>query len=359
MRRVCIIINRLAVGGAEYTALAQAQEFCRRGCKVSVITLNPELPKSLMPLLPSECERTGIKFHSIFDVRALRALIRALRARRPDIIITHMWYANTVGRVAAKTAGFETRTLAFEQNVYDRLSLKSRTQFFVDRLLQHWCKYVVAASKAIGESLVRCGINKKRIRVIYDAVDLSRITGARPAALRSELSLGNAFIYLFVGRLTPQKGVDVLLRSFARQGAGVLLIAGDGPERGSLEKLVGELGIEKNTFFLGVRGDVPSLMRAADCFVLASRLEGLGLVLVEAIASGLPVVASNVDGIPEVVEDGATGMLVAPEDVEAFAGAMRRAREQPLEFSPEDGLRGMEKRFSIQKNVDDILACFA
>ena len=361
MKRVCVIIYNLGVGGAEQVAVAEVQEFVRRGFAVSLVTLSPDRPNSLMFDVPDECEKVMIEFRSLYDWRSLRALARLLRQMQPDIIITQMWFANTVGRIAARWARIEDRLLAFEQNVYDKLRLKSWKQFLADRLLQRWCRKVVAVSYAIKESLLRSHIDAKRVVVIHDSIDLERVVQAPPAAsIRAELGVGDAFMYLFVGRLVPQKGVDVLIAAFAKQSSGVLLIAGQGVDRASLEAQAAELGVASRVFFLGVRRDVPSLMKVADCFVLASRLEGLGMVLVEAIMSGLPVVATNVDGIPEVVEDGKTGELVAPDDIGAFAAAMQKAREDKArdESIRAYGREQMQKLFSIQAHVDAILACF-
>jgi len=360
MKSVCIVVYRLAVGGAEQVVVEEIREFLRRGFTVRLITLCPERTHSLMPRVPESCKKDVIEFHSLFDWRALVTLARLFRETKPDIIITQMWFANTVGRIAARWAGAHTRVLAFEQNVYDKLELKSRKQFLVDRYLQGWCRRVAAASEAIKESLVRCGIEGRRVVVIHDAIDIARMTNATPSPIRAELGIIGAFVYLFVGRLVHQKGVDVLLNAFAQQESGVLLIAGDGEERVQLERQVDALGIAPRVFFLGVRHDIPSLMKAADCFVLASRLEGLGIVLIEAMACGIPVIATSVDGIPEAVEHGKSGILVPSEDPVALAVALRQISgdSNMRKSMGEKGVERAARLFSIETHVTGILACF-
>jgi len=360
MKSVCIVVYRLAVGGAEQVVVEEIREFLRRGFTVRLITLCPERTHSLMSLVSASCKKDMIEFHSLFDWRALRVLAHLFRETQPDIIITQMWFANTVGRIAARWVGIHNHLLTFEQNVYDQLKLKSWKQFLVDRCFQGWCRNIAAASHAIKESLLRCGIDGRRVVVIHDAIDIARMTDANPSPIRGELGIEGKFVYLFVGRLVHQKGVDILLNAFAQQQSGVLLIVGGGEERAQLESEVEALGIHSRVFFLGVRHDIPSLMKAADCFVLASRLEGLGIVLIEAMACGIPVVATNVDGIPEAVEHGENGILVPSEDPAAFAVALRQIRENS-DMRKSMGERGVERAarlFSIENHVTGILACF-
>lgn len=334
--------------------VGEARELAERGYAVTVITCAPEREHSLTALLPADCTHRLVPFRSLLDPRALFALGRLFRHEQPDIIITQLWFANTVGRIAALLAGKTDRVLAVEQNVYDRV--KSRKQYWMDRLLQHACARVIAISNSVHDSLIRHGIRADRIAIVHNAIDLARFTEAPRANIRNERTIDNAFIYLSVGRIVPQKGVDILLASFAKQERGVLIIAGDGEERAAREAQAASLGISERVHFLGVRSDIPNLMKAADCFVLASRWEGFGIVFAEALASGLPVVATSVDGIREVV-DPESGILVPPEDSDALAEAMRSMRE-------DDKLRARlaahapvrARQFSITEHVDRILA---
>lgn len=355
MKQVYIIIDRMDVGGAQQIAVGEVRELLRRGSAVTLVTFREETDYSLMRSIPRECERIVVPFSSLYDLKALLQLSRLLHTRQPDVIITHLWQANTIGRIAAFLANTHSRLISFEHNVYD--TVKSRKQFFVDRLLQRWCRKIAVISHSVRDSVVAHGISQQRIVLIHNAIDITQFSEAQPSGIRRELGIGDdTFLYLHVGRLVPQKGVDILLRAFARQEEGVLALAGDGIDRAAHEALARELGIERRAFFLGIRQDIPALMRSADCFVLASRWEGFGIVLVEAMAAGLPIIATRVDGIQEVVEEGKSGLLVSPEDAEAFAEAMRQMRVDQHRRSSLIA-RGQERarRFSIERHVDEIL----
>jgi glycosyltransferase involved in cell wall biosynthesis len=354
MRKVCIAVHSLRTGGAEMMAVGEAREFSRRGWKVTVLTFGSEKEHSFMELLPAECTRAHVPFVSVLDIDALMNVARHFRESKYELIISQLWFANTVTRIAARIAGVTHELIVFEQNVYD--SVKSWRQFFIDRLLQSSCRKIVAISQSVRDSLIRHGIQANRIEIIHNAIDTRRFTDAEPATIRADFGLGDAFVYLCVGRLVQQKAYDVLLPAFAKQEHGFLLIAGDGELRDQLVKRVAQLGIIHRVHFLGIRKDVPGLLKAADCFVLASRWEGFGVVFAEAMASGLPIVASRVDGIAEVV-DAESGILVPPEDVHALAVAMRIVREDAVR---RDAMirAGLQRvgMFSIEKHVDRVLA---
>ena len=359
MKSVCIVIYHLGVGGAEKIVVDEIQEFLRRGMRVNLITLNPERPQSLMADVPEACTRDMIHFDSIFDWRSLRQLAHHFKMMQPDLIISQLWFANAVVRIAASMAGLSKRVVVFEQNVYD--NLKTWKQFLLDRLLQRRCVNIVAVSSSVKDSLVRHGIRANRIVVVFNAIDVERFANATPVSIRDELGINDAFLYLSVGRLVEQKAFDVLLDAFAKQRAGILAIAGQGEDRSKLEAQVAELGIQDRVFFLGVRHDIPNLMKAADCFVLASRWEGFGIVFAEAMAAGLPVVASNVDGIREVIVNGETGLLVPPEKRDELSDALMRIQENK-ELRQHLSLKGLKRArdyFSIEKHVSAILALVA
>src|SRR5262249_27551186 len=156
-----------------------------------------------------------------------------------------------------------------------------------------------------------------------------------------------------VARMTPQKGQDLLLRAFARVHDDVkasrLLLVGDGAQRARYEEMSERLGLTGSVRFLGVRKDVPDLLRASDVLALPSRHEGFGLVLAEALACGVPVVATNAGPMPEIVRDGQTGRLFAEEDVAALGAALLELLLDPARRR-EMGARGREDvkaRFAV------------
>lgn len=170
----------------------------------------------------------------------------------------------------------------------------------------------------------RFGVSKERITVIPNAVVISELP--RPnASLRAELAGGDGTrpIVLTVARLDPQKGIVYLLRAAAEIPDVVFAIAGDGPERDSLHALARSLGLEDRVRFLGHRQDVPALLAACDVFVLPSLYEGLPLSVLESMAAGIPVIATDIGGTREAVRDGETGTLIPACDASALASAIR------------------------------------
>lgn len=199
-----------------------------------------------------------------------------------------------------------------------------------------------------GRARARFGLTGRRARTIYNGVDVRRFHP--PDTGRRE---GKEFTVLSAAHLIPEKGTEVLLRAISACSERVrLMVAGDGPERQRLERLAVSLGLEDRVEFLGLRNDVDRLLREVDTFAHpALWQEAFGLTVAEAMASGLPVIASDVGGIPELIEDGRTGLLVAPGDVAALTAALGRLMERP-QLGAELGRAArqrVERRFSLER----------
>lgn len=187
---------------------------------------------------------------------------------------------------------------------------------------------VTAVSEAVRLHLLAHGFSSDRVLALPNGIDIETIARAEPVS-RGRLGLPeDARVLLFVGRLTRQKGLDILLNAFSMVAAEApeaqLLVAGDGEDRRELEDLAEWLGLGRRVHFLGRRDDVPGLLKAAEACVLPSRWEGLSLVLLEAMAAGRPIVATRVEGHQEVLTEGRTGLLVEPQSPDALASALRR-----------------------------------
>lgn len=327
-KKLLIIINSLGVGGAERLIIDDIHELQGRGVHVDLVTLKREKTASLKETLVITNGRwTIIPFSGLWDVQSWWRLWRLIRDCRPDVVMTHLWFANTIGRLAAYLARVPT-IISFEHGFNNE---SGRTwMFWVDRILQYLSTAIVAVSEATKQMLVARGIRSTKVQVILNGIDVCKYQNAAPARIREELKLGERFIFLSVGSLrSPQKNMDILLRAFAQVETGVLLIAGDGRLRRELEALAQQLHIGQRVYFLGSRNDVPNLLKSANCFVLLSRFEGLPLVVMEAKAAGVPIIVSDFDSAREVITHRVDGLMVKRGDILATSAMMRELVAQP------------------------------
>ncbi len=257
-------------------------------------------------------------------------LAQRLRGEQTEIFHAHLFDPSVVGLTAATLARVPRRILTRHySNYHTRINRPLHVK------LDQWCTaashHVIAVSNETAEHLVEIeGAPSSKVTAIHNGIDLERVKAPGPGArqrIRTELGLGDLFTFLIAGRLHPEKGYEHLFEAIRllkdREGRPfVLLIAGRGPFLEPYQQRVSALGIVDHVRFLGFRDDLPDLMTGSDLFVLPSVAESFGLVLAEALYLGLPVVASRVGGIPEIVDDGVDGRLVAPGDALDLAAAM-------------------------------------
>lgn len=267
------------------------------------------------------CRQIGMR--NDMDLAAVVSLFRALRRIRPDIVHLHTGRATWLGGIASRLAGVPAVTTR-------RMDRPVRRGIQTRLIYRHLVQAVAAISEAVAGRLVSGGVPTEKIEIIRSAIDPTRLV---PDRSRSEVrALLGADpcepVLLTLAVLARRKGIDVLLSSLAHLRARgfqpVLWVAGEGPERSALERQAEELGLAARARFLGHRSDKADLLAASDVVVLPSRLEGLGVAALEAMAAGRVVVASSVGGLREVVRPGETGFLVPPEDPNALADALFR-----------------------------------
>ena len=219
---------------------------------------------------------------------------------------------------------------------------------FLSRFKYNWIHdNIVTVSTSIHQTLVQCGVQAKRISVIYEGLDLKWIDGLPPTGLlrqRSGLVVGT------VAHLSPEKGHLTLLEAAARLRKRfpdvVYVFVGEGELKGELEDRAHDLGLSEQIVFTGFRKDCESLMREFDIFCLASVSEGLSSAILAAMARALPVVATRVGGIPELVQDGLTGLLVPPRRPDRLAEAL----DTLLSLSSLRSCMGLAGRKRIEEN---------
>jgi glycosyltransferase involved in cell wall biosynthesis len=335
--RLLHLITRLPIGGAEQLLVDVVRRLDRSRFD-SIVCCIQETGD-----LGAEIERAGVPLVCIhrmkskrFDFRAIADLARLMRRERIDLLHTHLYHANLYGRLAALLAGVPA--VASVHNVYTRTKLHRR---LLNRLLSRASAKVIAVSEDIKRDLVRYdGIPPDKIVTIHNGIDVGRIDTQVPRQqARERLGIGSDELALgCIARLEEQKGHRFLLESLAMLARDEtlkarlkLIIAGDGRLRKDLEDQAAALGVAGRTAFLGMRRDIPEILRALDICVMPSLWEGLSLAMLEAMAAGLPLVISDVGGVSQVVGEDQYGVRVPAGDAAALAraiGSLARAPER-------------------------------
>jgi glycosyltransferase involved in cell wall biosynthesis len=320
---VCHVLHSLKVGGAEVLAARLARRLSGDfrvlfACLDELGTLGQQLRDDGFPVEVLG-RRPGV------DWRCVLRLARLLRRERVDLVQAHQYtpfFYAAAARLLAPRAAVLLTEHGRHQPDYPRPKRK-----VANRLLLRPRDRVVAVGAAVREALVaNDGFPARRVEVIYNGIDLGPFAAPRDdrRAVRREMGVGDGeFVILQVARLDYLKDHATAVRTLARvlphRPEARLVLVGEGPELGAIRDAVRRDGVEAQVRFLGLRKDVARLLSAADLFLLTSTSEGIPLTVIEAMAAGLPVVATRVGGTAEVVADGVTGLLAPARDAERLA----------------------------------------
>jgi sugar transferase (PEP-CTERM/EpsH1 system associated) len=324
MLRVVHVLHGLGVGGTE-NGVANLVTRLGGGFRHTLISMTMAGP--LATRVPADVAIHCLGKQAGVDWRAMRELARLLRLLRPQVVHSRNWGALDAV-LAAWPAGIPVVIHGEHgREIADPLG-RDRRRRLVRRALSPMVDRFVTVSEDLHRWLIAdIGICPRKVQTIPNGVDTERFAPGDPATSRVMLGLDPARpVVGTIGRLDPVKDQAGLVRAFASvrmnfPDAG-LVIAGDGPCRRELEALIASLDLGARVRLLGEQKDVPMVLRAMDVFVLPSIAEGMSNTILEAMASGLPVVATRTGGNPELVEDGVTGTLVPVGDPEALAGAI-------------------------------------
>lgn len=356
MNKILIVINNLGVGGAERLVVDDIHEMVKRGMDVSLLTFKKEKINSLM----SECLLSKDKImlidsRSIWDVYSLYKTYLYIKKMKPDMILSHLWFSNVRTLLICKILGIR-EIFIFEHNVYDLV--KNKKMYFVDRLLQNIPKKIIAVSSAVKESLIQHGIKSDRIVVVHNGINLSLYKTEKNYEYREKLGIPqDVFVFTTIGRLIDQKGIDILIQAFSKGLPNAhLIIVGQGPQELVFKKKVEDLGISHIVHFLGIRKDIPDILACSDCFVLASRWEGLGIVVLEAMASKLPIIISDFKAGKDMIKSGISGLVVQRENhTDLFLAMQKMATDSVLRSYLSENAHIHVQQFSIQSHVNNII----
>lgn len=355
---VALVITELDLGGAErcLTEIARRVDPQRFVPVVYCLGSRPARNEtSCLPIL----EQSGIEVHFLdgqknwqFPILVAR-LKKLLKSHNPQILQAFLFHANILGRIAARRAG--VKAVVSGIRVAER---QSHWHLWLDRQTEGWVDRYVCVSRSVAQfSTSQGGIPPEKIVVIPNGIDIDRYPAPKPADLGSLGIRAGRQTVTFIGRLEPQKGIQWLIETSPTWLAELpdcdLLVVGEGHQRQQLETICQAKGIEGRVHFAGWRSDVPEILAASDLLVLPSAWEGMPNVVLEAMASRRPVVATDVEGIQELLGPAASRQTVRQGDTQAFGDKIITfIRNMPEAMATgQDNRRRAEENFAISRMV--------
>ncbi len=358
--RIMLLSTGLRLGGAEQQVAALARHFVALGHAVAVVSLTPDcdvdLPEAATVLRLDMRKTPWSMASTLWQIRAF------LRAWQPDILHAHMVHANLFARALTRI----TRTPPVICTAHSYRE-GGRLRMLAYRLTDRWASLTTHVSADGRQGMIDAGAAPPdRIVVVPNGIELDRFHPSPELRLATRQSLGAteaSILILNVGRLVPEKAQDLLLDAFSRLQSeerveARLLIAGEGSEREALAATIERLGLDGSATLLGMRRDIAALLNAADLFVLSSEIEGMPLVIAEALACGCPVVSTDAPGVAGLLGD--AGQIVPRNNAAALAAAMRAALRAGLGSPSEQAARRdrIALRFGIDAVARQWLSCY-
>ena len=363
MQRVCIFVPSMQGGGAERMMVNLSNEIATRGYAVDLV-----LVTAVGPYLAEIV--AGVRVVDLGAASAMRsvpALVRYFKQTRPNLVISALSHANLVAIFARMLARISTRVIISERSTLfapwmPRVLFKERVIRWLMKLLYPFADGIVAISRGVQEDIEKwVALPPGRVKTIYNPVVTKELPKLAAAAVPHVwLEDKQVPVILGAGRLTTQKDFPTLIKAFAivrKQRRCRLVILGEGELRGELESLVFELNLNEDVLIPGFIENPFPWMKGADLFVFSSIFEGLGGVLIQAMACGTPVISTDCPSGPsEILEDGKWGRLVPVGDTTALAAAIELTLDEPQH----PDVRQRAAFFSDVRSTDDYLAfCFA
>jgi len=357
-----ITSTRYGIGGVERLLLDMSDKF--ESDKYEFAYCNLFCEAGGEGVFPTELKNRGLRFFQIDGKRVSEIpmmtvdLARILRREKFDIIHLHMMKASIVGWIASRFCS--SKTVITRHYTAALIAKHPAPMRWLDRKAISNVDRVIAISNFVKNDMIASGVESERITVVYNGLDLNAFDSSkvRSGTEKADMVIGS------VGSLTKRKGHRFLIEAFAKVANDIpnvrLVIAGEGPEFGSLTSLVHSLDLASRVTFTGYSSNVPSLLSEFDLYVHPATDEPFGIAVLEAMSSGLCVIATAVDGVPEIIQDGQTGILVASQDPDQMASAMRRTLVAP-DLRSRLGAMAIEEvsaRFDILKTVDGYAAVY-
>ncbi len=365
--KIAYLIDGLSMGGAE-RLMAPMLKYLSRDhfdpyvCALQLKDGNPMADELRALGVPVEC----LQIKRLRDLDAIPRLTGYLKDIGADLVHTQLEAANILGNISAKLVGLPsvcTIHVMPSLEVKTKTRIHQRVEWFI---LRHFCDRVISVAEEARRYHIKIsGSSEKQVTTIYNGIDLSpflSMDAARErAAVRAELGIPpDALVLITVAVLRPQKGIQYMIRALpdilASTPEVYYLVVGGGPHETVLREEVQAAGMNGRVIFAGMRTDVPRLLAASDVFVLPTLTEALPTVLAEAMAARLPIVASRVGGVPEMITDGQNGALVEAEDTRGLAAACSRLLASPETRAAygAEAWKTVNRKFSIERQVDQL-----
>lgn len=362
--KVLYVFAALPVGGAEQVLVTELEGLNKKIFDPLVCVISEKGPVGEMieqmgiPVIPLHRMKKNQ-----FDYGIIREIKELILREKISLVHTHLYDGGKYGRIAARMA----KTPAIVHTVHN-VYVKRRTKYhLINRALSLFTDRIIAVSEAVKESVVHYDrINREKIQVIYNGIDFTKFDGpVSTSDVRSELGIRpEEMVIGVIARLEEQKGHIYLLKALSLRRNLLpslkVIIVGDGKLRSFLEKESEKRGLSSHVFFLGTRKPIFSIFKALDLFLLPSLWEGFGVAIVEAMAAGVPVIATAVDGVKEIIISGRDGQLISPGDAQSLAEAIEDAlfhREKYLEMARR-GKETVHQNFSKEKHVAALQALY-
>ncbi|TSD03037.1 MAG: group 1 glycosyl transferase [Parcubacteria group bacterium Athens0714_26] len=332
--KILFIVNDLGIGGVQRLVVDFANFLDREKFDVSVAILFSRLDSYFFrDQLKDDVKFTNFSFKNIYDTREFFELCRFIKKNKFDVVFTQLFVADTVGRLAA----FFSHTPVIVTEIQNIITGLGKKFTYTDKLLKYITTACISTTNAVTEYATKVikFPRRKIFEIPTNLVDKRKFEKEiDKSVLKNELNISpDAKIVINIGRLVVQKGQKALLDAIPlilkEKLNTYFVIVGSGSQEEALKLQAKNLGVEDKVRFLGSRLDTPELLRSSDVFAFPSIWEGQGLILFEAFFSRIPIVASNTGGIPDVVKDNETGILVRPGDADDLAKNILRVLDDP------------------------------
>jgi glycosyltransferase involved in cell wall biosynthesis len=341
--KIIHVIDGLIIGGAQVFLVNLIKSLNKDLFELKVATI---IEKGI---LAEGVEKVGVEVVHLqkrgkLGIGLVFRLVKFLRRERPDIVHTHLFGGDTWGRIAAILARVPVIVSTEHNTNLDEGWAKRK----VKKFLSFFTKKIVAVSEAVKNySMSRDKIKEKKITVIDNGINLEEFSSI------TEKEFADPPVIGVVGRLETQKGHEYLFEALnmLKTTPWILWVVGDGSLKGSLERLAKDLNLRERIIFLGARRNIPEILSQMDIFVLPSLWEGLGLAVLEAAAAGKPIIASSVGGIPEIIKNGETGILVEAKNVKSLADGLEHVLlgEQEAIMMGQRARESVKEKYSLER----------